>query len=155
MVRVKDVMIKNVIKVKENDTVKDVLLKMAEYRVGGLPIVNEKNELKGFVSDGDIMRFVGKNDPVVIHHFYYSGIFYDQENPEEKVHRLLEQNIKAISQKRVVLVNEDFELERVARILGDKRVKKVPVVRGNTLVGIISRGDIIRSLAESIQHTSF
>ena len=147
MVKVKDVMITNVIKVKESESVKDVLQKMAKYHVGGLPIVNEKNELIGYISDGDIMRYLGKYQPVVIDLFYYRGVLYDPSDDEEKMLHLLSKDIKELSQNKVITVKENCELGEVAKILGDKRVKKVPVVRGNTLVGIISRGDLIRALA--------
>jgi CBS domain-containing protein len=146
MVKIKDIMITNVIKVKENESVKDVLEKMAHYRVGGLPIVNEKNELIGYISDGDIMRYLGKFQPVLIDFFYYTEVIYDTSNEEERILHLLSKDIKELSQKKPIYVNENVELGEVAKILGDKRVKKVPVVRGKTLVGIISRGDLIRGL---------
>ena len=147
---VKEVMVKNVIKVKETESVKDVLQKMSKYRVGGLPIVNERNELKGYISDGDIMRYLGKYKPIFIDLFYYKDVIYDTSDEKEKITCLLSKDIKELSQRKVISVNENAELGEVARILGDKRVKKVPVLRGNTLVGIISRGDLIRGLAEWI-----
>jgi CBS domain-containing protein len=150
MVIVKDIMVTNVIKVKESESVKDVLKKMAEHHVGGLPIVNEKNELKGYISDGDIMRYLGKYQPVVIDLFYYRDVLYDTSDEEEKMFHLLSTDIKDLSPRKVISVNENCELGEVAKILGDKRIKKVPVLRGNTLVGIISRGDLIRGLASWI-----
>jgi len=64
---------------------------------------------------------------------------------------LLAKDIKDLSQrKNFIYVNENMELGDVARILGDKRIKKVPVVRGQTLVGIVSRGDLIRGIASWI-----
>src|SRR3954465_2970729 len=115
-VQVKDVMITNIIKVKECDSVKDVLEKMTEYRVGGLPIVNEKNELTGYISDGDIMRWIGNYAPLIINNFYYQGVFYDTENVEQKVDRLLSKNIHDLSQKKVIFVHEDLEIGQVAKI---------------------------------------
>jgi CBS domain-containing protein len=151
MVKVKDIMITDVIKVKESDSVRDVLEKMATHRVGGLPIVNERNELKGYISDGDIMRYLGKYRPIVIDLIYYKDVLYDTSNEEERIACLLAKDIKDLSQrKNFIYVNENMELGDVARILGDKRIKKVPVVRGQTLVGIVSRGDLIRGIASWI-----
>lgn len=151
MVKVKDIMITDVIKVKESDSVRDVLEKMATHRVGGLPIVNERNELKGYISDGDIMRYLGKYRPIVIDLIYYKDVLYDTSNDEERIACLLSKDIKDLSQKKnFIYVNENMELGDVARILGDKRIKKVPVVRGQTLVGIVSRGDLIRGITSWI-----
>ena len=50
-----------------------------------------------------------------------------------------------IAQKKVHKVLWNVELEDIAAILGEKQIKKLPVERDGALVGIISRGDVIRA----------
>jgi CBS domain-containing protein len=51
--------------------------------------------------------------------------------------------------KPVISVNEDAEIGEIARHLAAHHVKRVPVVRNGRLVGIVSRGDLLRALYRS------
>lgn len=53
-----DIMISHVYKVKEKDNVRSVVEKFTEYRISGLPVVNDRNEIIAYISDGDIMRYI-------------------------------------------------------------------------------------------------
>lgn len=53
-------------------------------------------------------------------------------------------NVMDVAKKKIIIVEEDEDIEKVATILGNKKIKKVPVLRNGVLRGIISRGDIIR-----------
>ncbi|WP_420872006.1 CBS domain-containing protein [Cohnella rhizosphaerae] len=57
-----DIMIKQVYKVKESDTVRRVIERFIEHGISGLPVVNDRNEIVGYVSDGDVMRYIGKHE---------------------------------------------------------------------------------------------
>ncbi|MGG3471005.1 CBS domain-containing protein [Neobacillus pocheonensis] len=139
------IMINPVIKVKETDTVRNVIEKFIENRISGLPVVNERNEIVGYISDGDIMRYIGKHqyrffDPLQSV-FVIKG---DHEDFEQKIRNLLELNVMSIAKRKVYKVSWDEEIETIASILGNKQIKKLPVERNGVLVGIISRGDVIR-----------
>lgn len=142
--KARDIMIKDVLKVKENSSVKDVLEIFSFYKISGLPVVNDRNETIGFISDGDIMRWIGKREPIFINLFIVNAVFLDYESLEEKFHRLVVENVMNVAKKKVIAVEEDVDIENVATILGNKKIKKVPVVSNGVLRGIISRGDIIR-----------
>lgn len=140
-----EIMIKHVYKVKETDTVRSVIERFMEYRISGLPIVNESNEIVSYISDGDIMRYIGKHRDVVVDSIYYVAVFKgDHEDFEQRVRRLLDLNVMEIGKKKVYTVPWDEEIENIAAILGKKQIKKLPVERNGVLVGIISRGDVIR-----------
>ncbi|MEG6615428.1 CBS domain-containing protein [Peptococcaceae bacterium 1198_IL3148] len=139
-----DVMVSPVIAVTNNSTVSDVMEKFVANRISGLPVVNDANEPIGFISDGDIMKYIGYNNTVIVDYFTHLITWFDNETMEKKVHDLLKLNIMELANKRVITVDADTELDNVAQILGNKRIKKVPVVKNKKLVGIISRGDIIR-----------
>ena len=48
----------------------------------------------------------------------------------------------------VVTVGEEIEIDAIARLLTAHRIKRVPVLRGGRIVGIVSRADLVRALAE-------
>jgi CBS domain-containing protein len=55
--------------------------------------------------------------------------------------------VRSIMSAPVLTVSEETPVEAIANVLSRHRIKRVPVVRGNRLVGIVSRADIVRALA--------
>ena len=144
-------MIDQVYKVKGSDTVRAVIERFIKYRISGLPVVNDHNEIIGYVSDGDIMRYIGKHNDVVIDAMWSSFFIEgDKENFSERVKHLLKLNVLEIAKRKVLKVQWDEPIENIAAILGKKQIKKLPVERDGVLIGIISRGDVIRHAFKSI-----
>ncbi|ETI68949.1 CBS domain-containing protein [Neobacillus vireti] len=140
-----EIMISQVHKVKETDTVRSVIEKFIEYHISGLPVVNDRNEIIAFLSDGDIMRYIGKHDDRIVDAIYYTFVIKgDDEDFQEREQKLLNLNVLEIANKKVIKVAWDEKLENIAAILGKRQIKKLPVERNGVLVGIISRGDVIR-----------
>lgn len=145
MAKASETMVKQVISVNENDSVLTVLKAFVEHRISGVPIINKNNEPVGFISDGDIMNNIGYHDPkVFFFDAFSSATLIDSEPFEDKIKTLMSRNVMEIATKRVITVDDDEDLDQVAKILGSKKIKKVPVVSKKKLVGIISRGDIVR-----------
>ncbi|MCS7464027.1 CBS domain-containing protein [Paenibacillus doosanensis] len=146
-----EIMISQVYKAKETDTIRSVIKTFIDHRISGLPVVNERDEIVGYVSDGDIMRYIGKHDDRVVDSFYWVAVIKgDQENFEERMRELLDLNVMSIASKRVTAISWDEEIENAASILGKKQIKKLPVERNGVLVGILSRGDVIRHSFKTI-----
>jgi len=149
--KARDIMVCQVYKVKEEDTVRSVIEKFIEHGISGVPVVNDRNEIVGYISDGDIMRYIGKHQDQVVDFFYFSTIIQgDNEEFEERAKKLLGLNVMEIAQKKVMKVDWEEEIDRIAAILGKKRIKKLPVERNGVLVGIISRGNVIRHAFQSL-----
>ncbi|MDO7904829.1 CBS domain-containing protein [Paenibacillus sp. JX-17] len=146
-----EMMITQVYKVKESDTVQNVIEKFLKYRISGLPVVNERNEITGYISDGDIMRYIGRHEDRVIDSLYYLYVIQgDHDNFEGRLQKLLKMNVMMIAQKKVIKIDWDEEIDKIAATLGKKHIKKLPVERNGVLVGIVSRGDVIRYAFKSI-----
>jgi len=151
MMQAKEIMIRFVYKVKESDTVRSVIEKFIEHRISGMPVVNDRNEIVGFISDGDIMQYIGKHEDTIFSGYFYSFIIPgDDDEFEERIQRILNLNVMEIAQKKVITVDWEESIDRVAAILGKKQIKKLPVERDGVLVGIISRGDIIRQCFKNL-----
>lgn len=140
-----EIMIKQVYKVKETDTVRQVIQRFIDHGISGLPVVNDRNEIVGYVSDGDIMRYIGKHEDRYVDFFYASILIQgDNEQFEERARRLLDLGVMSIAKTKVVKADWDDEVEDIAAMLGKKQIKKLPVERDGVLVGIISRGNVVR-----------
>ena len=140
-----EIMNSTVYKVKDTDNVRLVIEKFIDHQISGLPVVNEQNEIVAYISDGDIMRYIGKHKDIVVDSFYYVDVIKgDDDDFEVRAQKVLDLNVMAIAQKKVQKVAWNQEIENIAALLGKKQIKKVPVERNGVLAGIISRGDVIR-----------
>lgn len=151
-----DVMIRDVFVAHKEETVEDVLRKFAEYRIGGMPIVDTNSHVVGYISDGDIMRYLGRHSGqtqtflslTADYVFYIEPDEYIQQQRDEFRESFLDvcrRPVLEVGVHRAVCVEDDDDLNLVARILGQKKFKKVPVLHNQRLVGIVSRGDVIRA----------
>src|SRR5699024_1373526 len=143
--RIEEIMIRVVFTVSDEATVRDAIKVFIDNGISGVPIVNDQNEIRGFISDGDIMRNVGRQKEVFLDSLYNMSVMESEKgNYEDRVAEVLDMNVRMIGKKRVNTVQYDKSVEDVAAILGKKRIKKLPIEKNGKLVGIISRGDIVR-----------
>lgn len=77
-------MIRQVYKVKQEDTVRTFIEKCITHRISGMPVVNDRNEIVAYLSDGDIMRYIGRHEDLIVDSFsrsmYSSGIMMSSKN---------------------------------------------------------------------------
>lgn len=114
--RAENGMIIDPITLHSNALVSDALDLMAEYKIGGIPVVNEYNELVGIVTNRDLRFERDPNKPV-----------------------------SEVMTNEVVTTNEFADFEKAADILQEFKIEKLPVVdKNNKLVGLITYKDIIK-----------
>lgn len=124
-------------------TVIEAMKLLVEKRISATPLVNDQGVPVGFVSDGDIMRHLSKNnkifvDPVVM--IMQTG--HDNVEFDEKLRNLMEMQVRDIATKGIISVDVHDDLSEVCRVLGENHLKKVPVLDDDRLVGVINRSDI-------------
>ena len=111
--------------VRESESVLDAAKRLAELNVGSLPICGDDNRLKGMLTDRDIVVKVlaTGGDP---------------------------NTTKAgeLAQGEAVTVGADDDLEVVLRTMSDHQVRRLPVIDGHDLVGIIAAADVARALPD-------
>lgn len=142
--KIKEIMKTDVYTVSDEATIKDVLQVLVESKTSGLPIVNEKQQVVGFISDGDIMKFIAKQNPRIIDMTSFITVWYDTESFEKKLHDLMDLSVMELATTKLVSVETDYDIDEVAKVLGEKKIKKVPVLEDGKLAGVISRSDILR-----------
>ncbi|MFC5450794.1 CBS domain-containing protein [Paenibacillus aestuarii] len=148
-----DIMVSQVVKVLEGDTIRTVIEKLVTYRVGSMPVVNHCNQIKGYVSDGDIMRALGSQTKVMMVSPFFSSTWLDTQTIEEKYRDVITSNVMEFATKKAITVNVDMAIDDVATILGRRNLKKVVVEKnGGYLAGIISRSDLMRYLNDQFMH---
>ncbi len=116
--KVRDIMTKNVAYVDPNSKVSDVARLMQKHNVGSIPVCDQSGVV-GIVTDRDI---VVRN--------IASG-----KNPSDTP-------VSEIMTTGVTTVTPDTDVNEIAHVMAAKQIRRVPVVENNTLVGVLSLGDI-------------
>ncbi|WP_455048148.1 CBS domain-containing protein [Mitsuokella sp.] len=145
---VKDIMTKNVITVKKDASIREIAQTIVDHDISGLPVVDEEGKVCGIVSEGDLVRkeFAPElPDELCILGavIYYSGLCEYQD----AFRKIAAISAEQLMTKKVVAVHEDDDVSKVAKIMYDKHVKRVPVLDGEKhLLGIVSRRDIVKMM---------
>lgn len=149
--QVRDFMIHHVYTVTPSTTVKEVISLFETQRIGGVPVVDEKGNLVGIVSDGDIVRYLSPQEKTV-YLAYYISIIDDAQSMEDVLREKMNTPVNDIMvKKNIKTLSPDQDFESALRLISKHHFKKLPVVNGaGRVIGIISRGDIIHSLAKKI-----
>ena len=146
-----DVMNRQPLCVRDGATMAEVIKLMAADQTSGLPVVNEAGDLVGFVTDGDVASYLGKTEISLLDSALNGYRYIDDEASITRLRELMALNVMAVATKRVVSVDVNTPVEDVCTLFAAKRIKKVPVVRDGKLVGALSRRNIMRSLAETVE----
>lgn len=116
---IKEVMNRDVIAAKPEMSVREAAKVMSKYHIGSL-IVLEEEKIAGIITEGDILRKViveGKD--------------------------LDETRIKEIMTENVITITPDKTIDDAVKIMTEKKIKKLPVVDNDKLIGIITASDIM------------
>lgn len=126
----------------ENDSALDALRLFAEKGISGAPVVDSKGNLSGFVSDGDIIGTLSRQNPTFTSFWAYTAEATGSEFGE-KASQLASMPVGRISTKNVLSVSVDDDMRDVCSLLAEHHLKKAPVLDGDRMVGIINRSDVI------------
>lgn len=151
-IRIKEIMEKNVYFLNEDQSVAEAMIEMMHKGVSGMPIINKRQELIGFISEGDLLNYLfklgKKHDPLFAEDFAHIRES-DIEALDELKAELQDEPVMNLATRKVVTLYEDDTYDDACRCLGKKRIKKVPVVdQDEQLVGVLSRSNMLRFIFE-------
>lgn len=122
--KAKDIMNKIVTAAKQSTIGRDLAVKLLSGMYSGLPVVDNKGKVLGIVSEFDLLKAIR------------SGKALEQVTAGD------------IMSKNPICVNEDTSIEQIIDLMTKHNIIRVPVLRNDTLVGVISRCDILNSIVE-------
>jgi len=139
--QVKDIMTKNPKTVSPDTSVRDVATMMLIERISGAPVVDDDNHIVGIISEKDIL----------IHMFPSLEELMNETRPdfEEMEHNYgstMSQTANKLMSKNVSTVPPDMPCLKAASMMWTRKIRRIPVADNGKLVGIISIGDVHRSI---------
>ena len=108
-----------------NDSLTDAARKMRDLEVGSLPICGDDNRLAGMITDRDIVV----------------KCVADGKDPSSV-------NVAELAEGKPVTIGADDPVEEVLRTMTDHGVRRLPVIDGHDLIGIVSQADVAKHLPE-------
>ena len=143
--KVADVMTREVVSIAPEASVMEAVRLMLQHRISGLPVIDASGKLQGVVTEGDFLRRV-------------------ETGTERKRSRLVEfllgpgrladdyvhatgRKVGEVMTSEARTVGEDEPLEKVVHLMERYRIKRLPVLRGDKVVGIVTRQNLMRALA--------
>ena len=121
MLLAKDVMTKKVITIKPEVRLKDAIHLLVDHGISGVPVVEDQDIVVGVLSEKDIINYM------------FSG-------------NLTAATVSEAMSKNVISVTSNTDIDNVALLISEKKIRRIPVIDNGKLVGIISRRDIIRAM---------
>jgi CBS domain-containing protein len=143
--KVKDVMTSPVISIEPDAPIWQAVRIMLQRHISGLPVVDEKGRVVGIVTEGDFLRRAEtgtqRRRPRWLEYLIGPGRIADEYT------RSHGRKVSEIMTADPVTVTEETSLDEVVRLMEKRQIKRLPVVHGEHLVGIVSRANLVHALA--------
>lgn len=117
---------------------------MVSGEVSALPVLDGNGRLAGILSEADLMH--RPEIGTVPRKGWLQRAFGDSGKSAEEYVTLHSRRVRDVMTREVVTVDEKAPLSEVAQLMDRHKIKRVPVMRGETVVGIVSRGNLLRGL---------
>ena len=148
MLIAKEIMAKKVVSVKADLPVEKLAGVLWSRRINGAPVVDDDGQLIGVVTESDLVDQTKKFHIPTVISILDSVIFLDRAKEVEKeISRMTGATVWDICSREPVTIREDTPLDEIATIMAEKKVHPLPVLKNGSLVGVVGKADIIRTLA--------
>jgi CBS domain-containing protein len=115
-----------VISINEDNTIFAAIKVLSEQKIGALPVINNQNKLCGMLSERDIINKISNDKRI------------DFSNAQ----------IKSIMTTKVITCDKKTESNVLMTIMTDNKIRHIPIIEKNSLIGIVSIGDVVKRLLE-------
>jgi CBS domain-containing protein len=147
-VKAADIMVRDLITIGPEDTVAHAARLMTKNDVSALPVVDANGRLVGIISEAELLRRE-EIDTADRRPWWLESVTPAATLAAEftKSHS---KRVADLMSEDVISATENASLNEIAGVLELNRIKRVPIVRGDKLVGIVSRGNLIQALASAV-----
>lgn len=140
---VKEIMTRDVITVSPTASIRQAAQLMADHGVSGLPVVDDEGNVVGILSEGDLIVRQKPRERAP----WWRLFFAEGERLARDYQKAVGTIVAEVMTRAVISVSPESPIESVAAILDQHRIRRLPVVADGQLLGIVSRGDLVKALA--------
>jgi CBS domain-containing protein len=142
--KVRDIMSPRVISVAPDAGILEAIRLMLQNHISGLPVIDASGALIGIVTEGDFLRR-GETGTERKRSRWLEFLLGPSRLADEYVHTH-SRTVKDVMTPEAITIGEDAGLDEAVEIMERRRIKRLPVVRGGQVVGIISRANLLHAL---------
>ena len=146
--RATDIMTSEVITVEEDATVQAAAELMAEHGISALPVVDKDTRVIGIVSEGDLLHRA--ETATEQRRSWWLEIMTSTNQLAGEYIKSHSAKVTDVMTRDVISVTDATPVADIAVLLETHRIKRVPVLRDGRLAGIVSRANLVRALAMTI-----
>ncbi|GMH38272.1 hypothetical protein BSKO_06156 [Bryopsis sp. KO-2023] len=150
-----EVMNRDVQYLQETDTIRNAIQMFLNSGISGAPVVDADGQLVGVLSESDVItretgcrleQVKGNGDACSLPQSVSLFQQFIQDFKSEKLHQLLNSQVKEIMTRSPVTVDPSATIFLAAKKMIDHKINRLPVVEGGELVGILTRGDVLQCM---------
>ena len=143
----RDVMVRDVITIAPRDSVAQAARLIAQNDVSALPVIDDHGRLVGIISEGDLMN--REEIGTEIHHPWWIEAVTPGAALAAEFAKSHGKRVEEVMSENVITATEDTSLADIATLLERNRIKRIPILRDDELVGIVSRSNLVQALASN------
>jgi len=117
---------REIISINENDTIYDAIKLLSKNKIGALPVINNQKQLCGIVSERDIIHAISENKEI----------------------KFSLSHINSIMTSKIITCNKDTKSNVLMEMMTTNKIRHIPILENNLLIGIVSIGDVVKRLLE-------
>ena len=142
--KAKDVMTSTVISVQPNATILQAARQMLQHHISGLPVITQSGEIVGILSEGDFLR--RREIATERRHSRWLEFLMGPGKLAVEYAHSHGSKVAEVMTTEVHTVTEDTTLEDIVELMERRRIKRVPVMRGKEVVGMVTRSNLMRAM---------
>ena len=143
--RVEDFMTRRVVTITPDTTLLAAAKLMLEHRVGGLPVLDASARIIGIFSESDLLREEGEDGSP------WLQMMVGPDGEPAALPRLDTRKVGDIMTRQPITIAPDTSIAQACRLMHEHRLRRLPVVEGDKLVGMIARAYLVRAVAVSAE----
>jgi CBS domain-containing protein len=138
-------MTSEVLTVRPGTPIQEAAALMANRGISGLPVVDDAGRVIGILSEGDLIIRQKPRGPLP----WWQRFFADAEELAREYRKAVGTTAGEVMTTQVLCIGPEAPVAAAAVMLDERRIRRLPVVADGRLVGIVSRGDLVRALARA------
>jgi CBS domain-containing protein len=149
-IKASDIMSRNVITAAPDDTIRQIAKIFVEHAISAVPICDDKDHVLGIISEGDILLPLRRS--AVQRRTRWLDLLAEGDSLSQDFIDYLKETGRHADQlmtKDVISATEETSLSELAELMVDRKIKRIPILHDGHLVGIVSRADIVKALANN------
>ena len=146
--RIEDFMTRRVVTITPDTTLLAAAKLMLEHRVGGLPVLDASGRMIGVFSESDLLREEGEDGSP------WLQMMVGPDGKPAEPPRLDARKVGDVMTRQLITIAPGASIAQACRLLHEHRLRRLPVVESDKLVGMIARADLVRAVAVSAEKAS-